>query len=294
MASPFPLRDLARLAFLGRDGSGWFLMLEGRFDDGGTHGGSKVFVWGGVMGDTEWFAQLEGPWSELLKEPIPGKPPIKQFHHSHVSHGWGDFTSYNQGERDMTIKAFRDLVVAARLVPVSFSVVLEDWDHRITGKYREIWGTAEQFAFMCCVIAAHRMAIIGKAPVALEFDAARLKNSRDSIIAAVQELYQEAIVNVGFSKCADVYGLQAADLVAYEAYLLSLQVIKEGTEDPRPHFRRLLEGAPDAHGFIFRNQEIDRLLAVTDAVLAQEDLVLSGRPAGFQNVFHAFFSLDGA
>lgn len=289
--SPFPFRDLARLAFPGRGGSGWFLMLEGRFDDGGTHDSSEVVVWGGVMGDTDWFASLEEPWKRLLDEPLPGKPPIKQFHHSHISNSWGEFSSYIPAERDMIIKVFRDEVISARLVPVSFSVVMADWEKLITGKYRQIWGTAEQFAFMSCVTAAFRMARAGGAPVAIEFDAERLQDSRDGIIAAVQGLYQDAVVNVGFSKCRDVYGLQAADLVAYETFLLSLKILREGTEDPRPHFRRLLEGAPAAHGFIFRKQEIEALLAVTDAALADEPLIRKGSP-GFQNVFHAFFSLD--
>lgn len=290
--SPFPLRDLARLAFPGRDGSGWFLMLEGRFDDGGTHDDSEIVVWGGVMGDTDWFAKLEEPWSRLLAEPLPGKPPIKQFHHAHISNSWGEFRDYIPAERDVVIKAFRDEVIRAALVPVSFSVVLDDWNERVTGIYREIWGSAEEFAFMSCVLAGFRMATISGKPVALEFDAERLKRSRDDIIAAVQQRYPEAVTRIGFNRVRDVYGLQAADLVAYETYLLSLKVVREGVEDPRPHFKRLLEGAPDAHGFIFQKQEVDRLIRTTDAVLNGEGLVRS-RSAGFQNVFHAFFSLDG-
>lgn len=121
--SLFPVRDLARLSFPGRAGSGWFLMLEGYFDDGGTHEGSEVVVWGGVMGDTEWFDNLERAWLLLLAEPLPGKPRIKQFHHSHITNGWKEFSGYNQGERDLVTKRFRDAVIAARLVPVSFCLL---------------------------------------------------------------------------------------------------------------------------------------------------------------------------
>ena len=275
-----------------RSGAGWFAMLEGRFDDGGTHNGSEVVVWGGVMGDTSWFEALEQPWSKLLAEPIPGKPKIKQFHHSHVSGGLGEFRDYKQGERDMAVKAFRDVLISSQLVPVSFTVVLKDWDRLIVGPYRQIWGNAEQFAFLACVMAAFRMARTGNAPVALEFDAERLQGSRSDLIAAAQGLFPDQSVRVGFSACKDVFGLQAADLVAYESYLLSKQVIRNGDESPRPHFRRLLEGAPDAHGFIFREQEIRGLITVTDAALAGEGFVNAQSP-GFQNVFYHFFRRDG-
>ena len=267
-------------------------MLEGGFDDSGTHDRSDVVVWGGVMGDTDWFAKLDEPWKRLLDEPIPGKPPIKQFHHSKLSGSLDEFASYRPPERDLAIKAFRDVVIASRLVPVSFSVVLADWDRHITGKYREIWGTAEQFAFISCIVAAMRMSTISKAPVALCFDAARLQDSRGPMIAAARGFYPGSNVEFRFNKVQDDVGLQAADLVAYEAYLLSLQVVRDGTEDCRPHFRRFLEGAPDAHGFIFREREIRPLKDMTDAFIKNDELVLAGQ-GGFQSVYHTFFSQDG-
>jgi hypothetical protein len=268
-------------------------MLEGYFDDGGTHDSSEVVVWGGVMGDSAWFEKLEGQWLSLLRQPLEGKPPIKQFHHAHLSNSWNEFRDYKPPERDLVIKRFRDAIIAAGLVPVSFSVVLKDWRECVVGNYADIFGTAEQFSFMSCVYAAHRMARIGSAPVALQFDTARLETSRQPIIDAIKSLFPEVVATIGFGSCESSTGLQAADLVAYESYLLSGQIVREGIDDPRPHLRRLLEGVPAAYGFILRKQEILRILKFTDAFLAGDVQLRSppGKP-GFQNIFDFIFRSD--
>lgn len=134
------------------------------------------------------------------------------------------------------------------------------------------------------------MAAIGDAPVALQFDTARLEASRQPVIDAVQSMFPEQIVNVGFSACAASTGLQAADLVAYESYLLALQSLRGETADPRPHFRRLLEGAPDAHGFILREEEIRRLMRFTDAVMEGRLRASDRGKPGFQNIFDELFN----
>ncbi|WP_137754032.1 hypothetical protein [Sphingopyxis sp. L1A2A] len=288
----FPNRDLVRLSFPGQGERGCFLMLQGYFDDSGTHCDSSVVVWGGVMGDTEWFTKLERDWLPLLQQPIPGKPPIKQFHLSHISNGWGEFEGYNQAERDRVIKLFRDAVIRSGVIPVSFSVCVEDWNKFASPICKELYKSPEQFAFMSCVMAAHRMSDISKAPVSLQFDAARLQDSRGDIVSGAMQYFENTLVSVGFNNCAALPGLQAADMVAYEAYIYSLQSLI-GDEEPRPHFKRMLEGAADAHGFILRREEIERFSEFTEAMLSGDELVRRDIPAGFQNLFHHAISGDG-
>ncbi len=59
------------------------LMLQCYLDDSGTHGGAPVVVWGGVIGSVDQFGRLEDQWKRLLREPLPGKLPLKSFHLSH-------------------------------------------------------------------------------------------------------------------------------------------------------------------------------------------------------------------
>ena len=77
-------------------------MLEFYLDDSGTHRGSKAAVWGGVVGYAEYFDELESKWREMLACPCEGRPPIKQFHSSHLAAGKGEFMGYSDAERDLS------------------------------------------------------------------------------------------------------------------------------------------------------------------------------------------------
>jgi len=79
-----------------------FAMLEFYFDDSGTHNGSRIAVWGGVVGYKQYMQELEEAWKARLQCPCDGKPPIKAFHSSHLAASDGEFKGYNQAERDLT------------------------------------------------------------------------------------------------------------------------------------------------------------------------------------------------
>lgn len=224
---------------------------------------------------------------------MDGKPPIRQFHSSHVARGWEEFSGYNQGERDFVTKRFRDVIIASGVVPVSFAVSVNDWDKFASDHVKALFGSPEKFAFMSCVMAAHRMSAIGKQPVSIQFDAGRLVDSREDIIASAVRHFENSPVTIGFNSCAALPALQSADMIAYESYLLSKQVLKCGNGDPRPHFKRLLEGAAAAYGFIFSRAEIESFSELVDGILSGSELALGLKPDGFQNLFNRFFSVDG-
>jgi hypothetical protein len=265
-------------------------MLCGFFDDSGTHVGSRVVTWGGVLGDIVSFVDLERRWKPLLMQPLEGKPQIKQFHAAHVNNAWGEFSEYRPAERDLTTKVFRDCIIASQLVPVSFSVLVDDWAACTTPEFRLLYRSPEHFAFMSCVLAAHRMASIGDAPVLFVFDQARLIEERDPINAAVQDLFKDSKAELAYEPCAAQPGLQAADMIAYEANLLANSRLTQASA-PREHFQRLLEGAPEAYGFVLAREQIERLVAYTHHALEGGHFEKSGRAAGFQNLFS--FEISG-
>jgi hypothetical protein len=87
-------------------------------------------------------------------------------------------------------------------------------------------------------------------------------------------------------------------MVAYEAYLLSRKIENEREQEhysdlARSHFKRLLEGASEAHGFMLRDKEMKAFVDATEAILAQG---LGDGPtnrAGVQNTFEHIFNLGG-
>jgi hypothetical protein len=95
-----PMRSLLR-AFL-PDGSrkGVLAMLQCYFDDSGTHDGSRFVVWGGIMGTEERYEALDEPWRKRLAVPLPGKPPLRQFHLAHCKLGIKEFETYSFPERE--------------------------------------------------------------------------------------------------------------------------------------------------------------------------------------------------
>src|SRR5688572_7961691 len=143
MSAP-SINDLARVSLPNRGDQGMFAMLEFYLDDSGTHNGSRVLVWGGIVGFKDFVGDLESAWKKQLRHPCDNKPPIKAFHSSHLAAGDGEFEGYNQAERDITRYNFRKIILDAGLTVVSFGISVRDWDDIIRGPDRLIMGSGER------------------------------------------------------------------------------------------------------------------------------------------------------
>lgn len=255
------LRSLARVSFPNRGEKGMFAMLEFYLDDSGTHKGSRVAVWGGVVGHHQFFDQLEAAWKARLACPCEGKPPIKAFHSSHLAAGDGEFESYNRAERDLTRKNFRQIVLDAGLTVLSFGISVDDWDEFITGPVRVLLGSAERHVFGQAVLTGCGAAKSQGQPISFQFDRGRRSPELDSIIQPALDVAEVDghSVSYGFSPVADNMGLQAADLVAHETYQFFLDYLRDPKAEARPHLKRLLEGAHDFRAAWIGKSEIEEL-----------------------------------
>ena len=81
-------------------------MLGAFFDDSGTHDGSPVMAMGGLLGTDRQWDFFAPKWEEVLKAPVPGRPPLSQFHLFPCRRKRGEFIDYNQAERDLVTKRF--------------------------------------------------------------------------------------------------------------------------------------------------------------------------------------------
>ena len=125
-------------------------MLEGYFDDSGTHNDSKVVVWGGLIGRAEEFEKLDQNWRAQLLAPIPSKPPLEKFSLAQCVNAWDEFESYTPAERDLVRRNFRDLIIDVDIAPLAHIVMVEDYYAATSPVDREYLGEAQNFAFSGC------------------------------------------------------------------------------------------------------------------------------------------------
>src|SRR6266700_8112837 len=96
-----------RRSFPGPRYEGLVSVLEGYFDDSGTHGDSRVVVWGGFVGTIDQWTALDARWRNKLDKPLPGKPKLKKFGLADCRWGVNEFEVYSLPERDLVQAEFR-------------------------------------------------------------------------------------------------------------------------------------------------------------------------------------------
>jgi hypothetical protein len=222
-------------------------MLECYLDDAGTHDSSKVIVWAGVAGDHHFFDELEALWKARLQNPFDNKPPIKAFHSWDLSAGTGEFTGYNQAERDATRLNFRKIITDLKLTFITNGISVNAWKKFATPHPLGKVCTAESFIFSYIVKYVCHSAKEHGDPISFQFDKGRLSPEIISSIkpgldaADIGDLH----VSYGFSSVKLNAGLQAADLVAHETCRYYKQFLENPNAKPDAHLQRLIEGVYD-------------------------------------------------
>lgn len=234
-------------------------MLECYFDDSGTHQESKVVTWGGLMGTAVQWRFLDRSWKKLLAEPLPGRPPIKQFHLSHCAALDGEFATYKRAESDRLRFLFRKIIADARLEAVGYSVVIGDYDSLVRGSARQFLGTPEEVAFAGCVNrAANRAKELGHGFLSMTFDQGRIQPGLQCLIDKVRTDYQGPphLVAIDSMAVADATALQAADTVATENNWNVKDLIDDPNAQPRPHHLSMITSLEEVAGFVLDRQHM--------------------------------------
>lgn len=212
-------------------------MLQCYFDDSGTHAGSKIVVWGGLVGTAAQFDALTIRWNALLAQPIEGKPPIKKMQLSSLRRARGDFYGYKQGEIDLLTKKFRDIIVGEGLECVAYMVSIPDWDAVSASIERAFFGNAKDFAFRGVLDFISKATDFVDGGLSCHFD----KGAQDDAMRVIQSTWQllqpeqSDKTSFTFSAVEKWAGLQAADTVAHEAYHYGLHLIDRSYPE-NPHF----------------------------------------------------------
>jgi len=267
------LEDLARISFPNRGERGRFVMLECYFDDSGTHGTSRVVVWGGIVGHKDFMRELEAAWKARLAEPCEGKPPIRKFSSADLLAGREEFEGYNDAEKDRTRYLFRQVILDAGLSVLSYGASVTDWDQIMTGPARAQLGSAERFAFGQAIMHGCNVSKNDGVPVSFQFDLGRKFPDLDSMIHPALEASEidQSLVSYGYSAVLGNMGLQAADLVAHETYQHLVKYVDNPKSAPGVHLKSLWGGAHDSRMYLAGRTQIQEMLDDLTASLRKID-----------------------
>lgn len=239
-------------------------VLAAYFDDSGTHPTSPVVALGGLLGTEDQWKVFEPRWAALLAEPLPGKPPLKQFHLSPLRAGKKEFEGYTRTETDHINRLFKQIILDIDLVTLATAVNRRAWNELVTGAVAEQVGQPEELCFVKCVdsvLATIRWRKPGQR-VVIAFD----QGIRDRleiwgrVYLAQADKYPE-IAGIGFGKVSEVLPLQGADLIATETYQFAQAWLKDRANPAtNPHFKdfvtRDLSG-----GIILDREHIEEMVA---------------------------------
>ncbi|MDI1262574.1 MAG: DUF3800 domain-containing protein [bacterium] len=231
-------------------------------DDSGTHAGSKIVVFGGLIGEQAQWEEFEPRWKAKLANPLPGKPPLKRFHMAHCQWGWEEFESYSKGERDRLIHDFRQIILDCGVHGVSAAISKSDYDELITGRLLEAHGAADDMAFASAISA---LDIGGRRQegVSLICDDTGKSTERygrvyDRYQAMHTKYGSRPLEGLAFRSMEKVIPLQGADMIAWETYFYTCEVLK--TEDvpaPRPHLKRYVDTGRFGAVFLSRDHILE-------------------------------------
>jgi hypothetical protein len=95
--------------------------------------------------------RLRTAWTALLDNPLPGKPPLKEFHLSPLRAKKDEFEGYNQAERDHVNYLFRRVILDLGLVTLAAAIDRVAWNELVVGPLVEMIGPPEQLCFVKCI-----------------------------------------------------------------------------------------------------------------------------------------------
>ncbi|MGD0024349.1 MAG: DUF3800 domain-containing protein [Xanthobacteraceae bacterium] len=232
-------------------------LFRAYFDDSGTHGGSPVVVFGGLIGlDTQW-EPFDAKWRAKLAAPLPDKPRLRKFHLSSCMAPDGEFRDYKPVERQAVAGEFRDIIIESGLGSTASAVDTVAWDELVVGPVRRFLGSALQPCFLHCLDRAMEYARAWGTEgdqIAVMFD----KGTESDELHSLIDKYlwnQSEIVSVTFGRVEKFTPLQGADVVATESYWQAQYWLGGNTGNLRPPFDHYLKHAK-AEGLIFDRQTI--------------------------------------
>jgi len=216
-------------------------------DDTGTHKGSEVVGVGGLIGGESAWEDFLVRWQSVLDSPFPDKPPLRKWSSFDCRWGLGEFSNYNQAERDRITYRFRDVLTQSNLFGISNMVDGEAWKEIIAKLGSENISTAEATALYRALTRMQNWISTqpGGPDLAVYYDAGRADNPEIHKLAKLLGNENTAFSHIVGFTFLPVIGnppLQGADMIATESYWYAQEWLKHGSMAVmRPHMAAYLK-----------------------------------------------------
>jgi hypothetical protein len=226
-------------------------MISAFFDDSGTHASSSIVVVAGVVGREGYLDCLARAWAKELQNPIEGrKKPVRRFHMVECRESRGDYAGWTRTETDWHTHLLRDMLIQADVGTYGIAVSRKDWDELVLGNNRKIFGDAEQFCAMNCMLRAQVWAQTYCYDTSMRFVFDDRTKEFERHARIVHDAYKrwvsdlELSPGIEFKNSHQEILMQAADMVAWEVYQHAKHMLETGTNDPpvRNEMRQLVKG----------------------------------------------------
>lgn len=229
------------------------MALKAYFDDSGTHDHSPVVVMAGlVAGEAEWAA-LETEWEDLKAE-----FGISKFHMNKlINRPWkSEYRGWSDCKAGRALTKFRRAILKTRSLMVGEAVSRDAWNSVCAQTRLGEWFDDPidflQTMALRKALEAQRARVFGYETVSVTFDL-RLQNlvSWNFFAQGFQKKFPGRFAGYSFGLTEQVLPLQAADMVAYEAFRFQIDYLR-GQSEPkaRPNFRRMMDSMENRLSFI--------------------------------------------
>jgi Protein of unknown function (DUF3800) len=236
------------------------MTLYAYIDDSGTHDASDVVSMGAFMALFEKWFTFDIDWCAVLD-----LESIDAFHMSHCEAAADPFF-WPWARRAALIHDLRQVLIRHQLLGTAFSISRRDWDELVTGEHREHLGNAVDMAFGGAIgqLVAYARRVYPREPIEVVID--DQKQRREDLqrmvdnYEALKIIYPE-LVSATFASMRNVTPLQAADMLAWEAYQYAIEwFTTNGHPVARAHFRDFLSNGLIV-GALMGREEIEQQIA---------------------------------
>ena len=221
-------------------------MLKLYLDDTGTHDGSPVVGSGGFIGSERAWENFDLLWREVLASPVENKPALRKWHSWDCRHGYGEFSGYNQAERDYVTGRFRDVITKSDIYSATNMVDGEAWNEIIASVGKKEVANSETTSLYRVATRLLPWASMqpGGPEVAIFYDWERSNNPDVQTLVSLLQDPKTAPHNLAaftFVSVERAAPLQAADWIATESYWYAKDYLKDQKNAvPRAHFATYL------------------------------------------------------
>lgn len=225
-------------------------VLKAYFDDSGTHLDSDVVVMGGVIAPLEDWESYEPLWQAQLDY-----FGITKMHMSHCERAQQQFSGWDRDRRDLCIDKFSDIVCSIGGRMLVSAVSRQDWNMACEKTNLGEWFSDPiDFLFNTCMRRALESRRVDRPQgeeVMVTFDCREQNiNFWTNLAKGYEKRWSDKLAGFAFGQMAKVLPLQAADMIAYEAFRLQCDYLRTGSDiATRPALIKMIGGMASYAGF---------------------------------------------